>query len=166
MSKQVKKTQPSRQSLEALNGPGSIHARNTNRSALPSWKTNDIRKRMAEEFDYDPLREMIAVARGEELTTDHPFLPILLDALALWAKASPTKRQLDRLAEQARHFLTDSWVPHDIRARAVTTLLAKVYPNAKALEIHHSGNINHDIAIKPLNNEEAKTIEATFERLY
>lgn len=139
-----------------------------NKSRFPREFTYNVHKRLNEDgLNYDPLEHAVRIAKGQAMTEDHPFLPIFLDTLATWKgnikNGIPiTEQQIENLRIKCIEYLTDSWTPHQIRAKMVTELLSLLYPKAKLTHHTHSGQIDHDIQIRPLSSEEANVIEGKF----
>lgn len=125
--------------------------------------------RMAE-LNFDPLAMSVAIAKGEALTKDHPFLA----DFTAWCfsrlkdiadgKKLDWESELERILSKARDALTDSHVPLALRSDHVKELMGYLYPKLKATE--HSGTIQHHLRVKPLTQEEVLTFRNSFDEKY
>jgi hypothetical protein len=127
--------------------------------------------RMAE-LDFDPLAQAVAIAKGEMLTQDHPFLDFMTKWIVTHMKAldkNPDQidweTALETLLQEARVQLSDSWTPLNIRADMTKELASYLYPKLKATE--HHGTINHNhLHLTPLTRDEMLEFKAVFDDEY
>jgi hypothetical protein len=77
---------------------------------------------------------------------------------------APSADQLRDFIDEAREHLTDSFVPLKLRSDHIRDLLGYVYPKLKATE--HTGQIQHDLKVTPLNQKELKAFKTTFNKDY
>lgn len=122
------------------------------------------------ELNFDPLAMSVAIAKGELLTKDHPFL-VEITAWCFKRLADLEKgakidwnSEIEIILEKARESLTDSHTPINIRSDHVKELMSYLYPKLKATE--HTGTIEHHLKVKPLTSEEVLTFRRTFNEEY
>jgi hypothetical protein len=136
---------------------------------FPRRMTVGAHQRLAE-LNFDPLEWSVKIARGEALTTDHPFLKVMrewhLTMLVAIEKSEPIdwQYQLEKLLVQASTSLSDSWVPLNLRSDHIKELMSYLYPKLKAVE--HSGNVKTDISLKPLTKNEVEIFSQYFNDEY
>ena len=117
-----------------------------NRSGRPKGsknkKTQDIIAIMERE-DYDPITMAIKIARGEELTKNHPFLKVLFDykediqhMILTKQSQSKVRARLQELWNVAKQQLSDSWVDTATRAKVNMDLMKYIAPQLKSTDIH------------------------------
>lgn len=138
----------------------------------PNKLTKQAIERM-EELNFDPLEFAVAIARGEELCTDHPVWPILQQwllelkdvvASKQWA-SMPTLEKIDQFASYCEKLLKESYTPIDVRSRHTLELLNYVYPKRKAMEVDFPGN-SEGGPVKELTADEVKIFHAYFHKEY
>lgn len=149
----------------------------------PTKLTKDAWKRMHEDMNFDPLEYAVRIAKGEELTQDHPFLARLLDFLGILEKKLATievaegdeksekNKQyalmtIEQLQKESEKMLSDNWVSHELRSKHILELLKYIYPQRKSMDHMHSGSVEMDINIKPLTKEEIVIYEQRFDEDY
>ena len=126
-------------------------------------------QRMAD-LNFDPLAMSVAIAKGEALQQDHPFLAELtVMILKLIGKHEKDKKvdweeELHLILEKARKELSNCHVPIHLRSDHVKELMGYLYPKLKATE--HSGTIQHALRVKPLSADEVKTFKLAFDEDY
>jgi integrase len=122
------------------------------------------------DLNFDPLEWSVKIARGEALTTNHPFLEMIrdwyMDMISHLTKGNAInwERELEKILEKAKVSLTDSWVPLNLRSDHIKELMQYLYPKLKAVE--HSGSIQQDIRIKPLSRNEVEIFKEVFDEEY
>ena len=114
---------------------------------------------------------MIAVAKGEKLTKNHPFLEIMTDTLAIWQRKSQKGevievKEIEDFTARAIDALSDSWVPHDTRFRAISELLQYIYPKRRSVDQNVHGSVQMDISVKPLTRTEIEGFAKVLDEKY
>lgn len=119
------------------------------------------------ENNYNPIEMAIKIAKGEELTKNHPFLKLLWDYLEDIRNMVLTKKpqsQIDaRLAELwnvGKLYLTDSWVDTSTRAKVTMELLNYVEPKKKSNDITYRKDESG--SAKKLTDAEIKKFRINF----
>ena len=143
----------------------------TRSGKIPKKLQVNVFNRLVEEFKVDPLKLSAMIARGEALTSDHPFLPVFIDALSDMKRKILTEKpidvaEIDSLLKRGKELLTDSWVSHELRSKHVLDLMSYIYPKRKATEVNHSGSIDHNIELTPLNRDEIADFKSHFDSEY
>ena len=141
-----------------------------NRSGRPKGsknkKTEDIIAIMERE-GYDPVTMAIKIARGEELTQDHPFIKLLFEYIADLKHMILTKKpqskinaRLKELWIVGKQHLTDSWVDTGTRAKVNQDLLNYIAPKRKANDITYRKDESG--SAKKLTDAEVKKFRKQF----
>jgi len=94
-----------------------------------------------EALKFDPLMQAVAIAKGEELTSNHPFLKLTqswCDDRIMDITDDPEnlldRKTYDDFLVMAEKFLTDSWVNHDLRYKSTMDLLQYQHSKRKPVE--------------------------------
>ena len=134
---------------------------------LPKAIPRDLWKRLFEDLDFDPLAMSVAVAKGEMLTQDHPFLGVILKGLNNLKGDLKDKGMdvglIEQLMTKAAEMLTDSWTPIELRSKHILELMNYIYPKKKAVDMTHGGQIDFDLAYRPLTLQEIKEFKKYFD---
>lgn len=145
---------------------------------IPKGKPLDTQVTVADrlsEFNFDPVAQAVAIAKGEVLTQDHPLLPLLQswvdDMLAAIHDQEHafllSEDPYENLLEMGRKFLTDSWVSHDLRYRQTKDLIEYIHGKqgqVKKEEIDDRGGETKEV--KPLTRQEVELFNDVFNAAY
>ncbi len=126
------------------------------------------------ELCFDPVRQAVAIAKGEELTQDHPFLALLrswIDDMADAMEQDPSHclnpKTYDDLLAMGEKFLTDSWVSHDLRYKQTKDLIEYVHPKQSATKSDDlDGRAGESKEVEPLTRAEVELFNDVFSAAY
>lgn len=122
--------------------------------------TEEVKRRL-EELGFDPLQFVTAVAKGEALTKNHPFLSIASSRLTQWLQRIANEQtvnteDIEEFRDDLIKALTDSWTPIDIRNRNALELIKYIHPQLKSQDMNILRNNIQSGAVTKLLKKEVK----------
>ena len=89
--------------------------------------SKELTTEQLDSMGFNPVQQSVAIAKGEALTQDHPFLA-LLNAWSVECQEivdnEPHRlgEMLDNIVRASEKWLKDTWVSHDLRSKHTLAL--------------------------------------------
>lgn len=131
----------------------------------PRWKSSLAREEMKKR-NYDPLDELIKVAKGEALFATHPFLEIAEARLKGWKNRIErnlriSSEEIELFIKNTRDALLETWTPIEMRHKTHIELMKFAHPTLKASDINVT-DVNAPQVVTNLTKKEADNFKKWF----